>query len=648
MQVTTNTTNDSVASRERNRDRTPSATNQEPSSSWKLDSGEQNSALSNYFPARSLTKSSVYSIAQWEPKVVTYVNPHEPEAQSNQSMMTNTTTTIKHMPFTPYQTPLNSDRRSAKETLRTLDDQLILKTVSADDHNNVSSINLSGQIFKNVDTENFEMFTSCAFIQASRTEGTINLDTFDKLENLADLEINMSGISILKQPRPNWDITILDLSYNSLSESASQNFEVLSCLPKLRVLNVSGNDLLNFGDSGEPIVFESLQLLIAEDNNLSADFFRQISNEVNMPNLKVLLLDYNRIQNIPKLESVSSSLEKELHILSLAGNPIKSFEQFSNVLQFSNLSVLKLQDTPFVRTTSKNPKVVDESGIIVERHFPDDIKKSSRKGKKKSEKNLPMKIAMRKIAEPKRPKRDKTWFFELIENLEKRVKYEVRSAILGDLDSDILSEREIKQKTEKSDVDKQLIIDDPLTGNPVFLTELEHDNEDAVSMRSSASEQSTSTIVSEHPSNYPSEISDTITDMSILNGSESDSRGLVTPPLPMSDTVKRLKMAYQKQTMIHQNHGLTKFPYKVSTNKSTKTLDLVSKHLQSSEQRIIGNSLKSMRNQKASTKTTLNLEKRASDSALYEDLNTEYNKLRDEITKMSIDPEIEPKIKNSQ
>jgi len=355
--------------------------------------------------------------------VVTYVNPHEPEAQSNQSMMTNTTTTVKNMPFTPDQTPLNSDRRSAKETLKTLDDQLILKTVSADDHNNVSSINLSGQIFKNVETENFEKFTSCAFIQASRTEGTINLDTFDKLENLADLEINMSGISLLKHPRPNWDITILDLSYNSLSESASHNFEVLSTLQKLRVLNVSGNDLLNFGDSGEPIIFESLQLLIAEDNNLSADIFRQISNEVNMPNLKVLLLDYNRIQNIPKLETVSSSLEKELHILSLAGNPIKSFEKFSNVLQFSNLSVLKLQDTPFVRTTSKNPKVVDDSGIIVERHFPDEIKKSCRKGKNKSEKNLPMKIAMRKIAEPKRPKRDKTWFFELIENLEKRVKY---------------------------------------------------------------------------------------------------------------------------------------------------------------------------------------------------------------------------------
>ena len=54
------------------------------------------------------------------------------------------------------------------------------------------------------------------------------------------------------------------------------------------------------------------------------------------------------------------------------------------------------------------------------------------------------------------------------------------------------------------------------------------------------------------------------------------------------------------------------------------------------------------RNQKASTKTTLNLEKRASDSELYKDLNTEYNKLRDEITKMSIDPEIEPEIENSQ
>merc|ERR1719186_1778412 len=177
----------------------------------------------------------------------------------HQSAMTNHSAALANLPFTPDQTPLNSDRRSARETLKTLDDKYILKSVSADDHSNVSSINLSGQIFKNVETENFEKFTSCAFIQASRTEGSINLETFDKLESLADLEINMSGISILTQPKPNWSITILDLSYNNLNESATHNFEVLASLEKLRVLNVSGNDLLNFGDSGEPIIFNSLQ-----------------------------------------------------------------------------------------------------------------------------------------------------------------------------------------------------------------------------------------------------------------------------------------------------------------------------------------------------------------------------------------------------
>ena len=483
---------------------------------------------------------------------------------------------INTLPITPDQTPLNSDR---KDTLKTLDDKFILKSSSADEHSNVSSINLSGQIFKNVETENFEKFTSCAFIQASRTEGSINLDTFDKLENLSDLEINMSGISMLNQPKiETWGITILDLSYNNLSEAVSHNFQVLSSLQKLRVLNVSGNDLLNFGDSGEPLVFESLQLLIAENNDLSEDFFHQISTEVNMPNLKVLLLDQNRIKNIPKIEIVPDSLQNELSILSLAKNPIKTFENFSNVLQFGNLNVLKLQETPFVRTTSKNPKVVDDSGIVVERHYTNEFKKKQSEGPRNGH------ISMRKIAEPKRPKRDKTWFYELIENLEKRVKYEVRSAILGD------EEIEGSEKDSKNDknIKNDEKLDDPLTCEPVFLTEL--DNQSVISEKTDCSENNT--IIN-------SEISETITDMSILNGSEySDSRGIETPPLPMSDTVKRLKMAYQKQTMIHQNHGLTKFPYKVNNNNSkvsnNNSLMIKSKTGESSEQKIVKSSLKSI------------------------------------------------------
>merc|ERR1712170_227466 len=110
----------------------------------------------------------------------------------------------------------------------------------------------------------------------------------------------------------------------------------------------------------------------------------------------------------------------------------------------------------------------------------------------------------------------------------------------------------------------------------------------------------------------------------------------------MSDTVKRLKMAYQKQTMIHQNHGLTKFPYKVNNNSSkisnNNSLMIKSKTGESSEQKIVKSSLKSMRTQDASRKSELNLFGRLSDAELYKDLNNEYNRLKDEISNMSIGP----------
>merc|ERR1712159_552972 len=96
--------------------------------------------------------------------------------------------------------------------------------------------------------------------------------------------------------------------------------------------------------------------------------------------------------------------------------------------------------------------------------------------------------------------------------------------------------------------------------------------------------------------------------------------------------------------MIHQNHGRTKFPYKVNSNSLMKISKTSKKGKQSSEQKIVKNSLKSMRTQDASRKSELNLTGRLSDAELYKDLNDEYTRLKDEITKMSIEPKEEEEV----
>jgi len=626
-----------------------SATQPLPSNTWKLDTGPSQSAMSNYFPARNLTKSSTRSGAQWETRIIPTSQTPAAQTEGTMSQLTFQQVHTPRVPKAPIQTP--RDQKSSDQNVLCLNGQYVLKITSADGHENVSSINLNGKHFDMVDTADFERFKSCAFIQASRTSATVNLDTFDKLENLTDLEINMAGLTLLNQPalHNSWALAILDLSYNSLAENINRNIQILASLPKLRVLNLSGNDLIHFGTVPEGVKFPSLQLLIAEDNNLTSKVFLQLASSVQIPNLKVLLLDFNKIKDIPDLAKASSvdegaySLDPEngltgsLTILSLAGNPIRYFENFSNVLQFSDLEVLKLQDTPFVKKTSKNPKVVDESGILVERHYrKKDVKKLHHMGAK---------IKARKVQEPERHKRDKTWFYELIENLEKRVKYEVRSAILG-------GNEEHSGDSAKAETKRELV-DEPRQGDPVFLTELEAELDAELASTIDASEERIHDETDNH-----SIVSDTITDMSILNGSEiTSTRSLETPPLPISESVKRLKMAFSKQTMFHQNHGLTKFPYhgkqKSSHGQHTKPDPLAERGISSitlalmapkqgilaTEHKVLGRSLQEMQDLEAKNESVL-LMKNRSDTELYTDIKDEYEKLRVEINNMSVDSSV--------
>lgn len=122
--------------------------------------------------------------------------------------------------------------------------------------------------------------------------------------------------------RPDWNLSVLDLSYNKLSIKIAENISILSHIPKLRVLNLSGNDLTNLGNlcletprvgdvannSGHGL-FSHLELLVAEDNLLTFKVFSELKNL--FPNIKVVVLNKNRISHIPNLLDYDVSVLRE-------------------------------------------------------------------------------------------------------------------------------------------------------------------------------------------------------------------------------------------------------------------------------------------------------------------------------------------------
>ena len=256
----------------------------------------------------------------------------------------------------------------------------------------------------------------------------------------------------------------------------------------------------------------------------------------------------------------NTPLNEELRILSLTHNPIKKFEDFSNILQYKNLSILKLHETPFVKTTSKNPAFVDESGIIVERHPKKKLRSGLETKKTSGQKSSQGQKSnnFRKVAEPIRFKKDKRWFEELITDLEKRVKYEVRAAILGDVDeaNSTRGSQKAKVSKQKKGTEPKEATDTP-TDNPIFMTQF--DQNESNSRPSTAKSSSTiksydSTITINGIKSDISELSETITDMSCLDGSlySENNRNLKTPPLPMPDNVSRLRLMLNKKNMVQE------------------------------------------------------------------------------------------------
>ncbi|XP_060910729.1 X-ray radiation resistance-associated protein 1 isoform X2 [Labrus mixtus] len=110
-------------------------------------------------------------------------------------------------------------------------------------------------------------------------------------------------------------LEVLDLSYNNLSADSIVN---VGRLPRLKVLHLTGNELHHLSPylcssnqnpaqppaAREDSQFQTLEVLMLDDNKLSSGVFKSLSN---LKRLKYLNLQGNRISKIPYLQPAGSS-----------------------------------------------------------------------------------------------------------------------------------------------------------------------------------------------------------------------------------------------------------------------------------------------------------------------------------------------------
>uniref|UniRef100_A0ABM5FVS8 X-ray radiation resistance-associated protein 1 n=1 Tax=Pogona vitticeps TaxID=103695 RepID=A0ABM5FVS8_9SAUR len=190
---------------------------------------------------------------------------------------------------------------------KTLDGSHLIKLHHVKIPSDLCSVNISNQNFVSAKEEDFEAFTSVAYINA--TENLLTLEAFRKFPELRELELSLNGLRNLKINAGDFPhLEVLDLSYNNLSP---EDVQVLGVLPHLKVLHLTANGLnslpldLAVPESESCPMFPALEVLLLDDNHLShPNVFVSLAN---LRSLKQLNLDKNGIKEVPYLHHINHS-----------------------------------------------------------------------------------------------------------------------------------------------------------------------------------------------------------------------------------------------------------------------------------------------------------------------------------------------------
>ncbi|XP_039474871.1 X-ray radiation resistance-associated protein 1 isoform X1 [Oreochromis aureus] len=196
----------------------------------------------------------------------------------------------------------------------TLDRAFLLQLHHVDRPSELCSLDISEQKLSSVKPEELEVFDNVAYINASIN--SLSLGSFSSFVSLRELNLSLNEVSDLMFDAAAFALLeVLDLSYNCLSPDAIVS---LGRLPRLKVLHLTANQLQhlppNLGSSHqdptqlltkeEDACFQSLEVLMLDDNELTSGVFSRLKN---LKRLKHLSLQGNCISEIPFMQLVGYS-----------------------------------------------------------------------------------------------------------------------------------------------------------------------------------------------------------------------------------------------------------------------------------------------------------------------------------------------------
>lgn len=230
------------------------------------------------------------------------------------------------------------------------------KFINVNDPDNVIKVewkNIVGFLPKNM----LKTFPSVRFLTIQTAAADITSDLFDGGENVEFLDITSNIETLSCQPFSQMQLlAILKLQSQILG---IQN-EAISCLPRLRKLDLSGNKIRSINGnmfSGA----QQLHTLFLQENQIESI---ESGSFANLPSLEVINLSYNKLSTIgtnvftqpPKLveidltgnllESIDFKLPSMVEQVKISHNPIKtSVDVVRFAFSYINLDRLELENT---------------------------------------------------------------------------------------------------------------------------------------------------------------------------------------------------------------------------------------------------------------------------------------------------------------
>ncbi|XP_040036816.2 X-ray radiation resistance-associated protein 1 [Gasterosteus aculeatus] len=269
----------------------------------------------------------------------------------------------------------------------TLDRHFLLKLHCADKPCELFSVDISERNLNSVKPGDLEAFDNVAYIDAS--VNSLSLGSFSSFMSLRELNLSLNGICNMTFHAAHFpNLQVLDLSFNNLS---ADDIVSIDCLPRLKVLHLTGNKLHqlppNLGsvnhdptqqpDGEDDTTFKALEVLMLDDNKLSSGVFVSLAN---LKRLKCLNLKGNLISEIPYLQQTPcsklwrTSVEEPAEEEGLALNPETSSSTVLRRISQENLeerlkkSSFPLPELQFLNLADN--KIAEEEALMAAALFP--------------------------------------------------------------------------------------------------------------------------------------------------------------------------------------------------------------------------------------------------------------------------------------